>query len=191
MRVTGGELRSRRLVAPKSNATRPTQDRVREALFSILGSRGVFDDGPARVLDLYAGTGALAIEALSRGAGHAVLVEKGRDALKAIHENLAELGLATRATVLAVTCEKALAAPARLGGPFDLVLVDPPYVDLPAVLRLLVAVVPLLAPGATLVLEHGTGTKLADVEGLTLEDSRVYGDTTLALFASANLMTHS
>lgn len=185
MRVTGGELRSRRLVAPKSDATRPTQDRVREALFSILGSRGVFDEGPARVLDLYAGTGALAIEALSRGAGHAVLVEKGRDALRAINDNVKDLGLATRTTVLGMPCEKALATPARLGGPFDLVLVDPPYADMAAVLRLLVAVVPLLSPEGLLVLEHGTGTKLAEVEGLNLEDSRVYGDTTLALFSRA------
>jgi len=181
MRVTGGELRSRRLVAPRGAATRPTQDRVREALFSILGSRGVFDDGPARVLDLYAGTGALAIEALSRGAGHAVLVEKGRDALQALRENLVALGLGPRTTVLATSCEKALADPARLGGPFGLVLVDPPYADIAAVVRLLGALAPALAPGATVVLEHATGTTLGQIEGLTLEDTRVYGDTALAL----------
>lgn len=183
MRVTGGELRSRKLVAPRGASTRPTQDRVREALFSILGSRGVFDDGPAAVLDLYAGTGALAIEALSRGAERAVLVEKGRDAIAAIRENLRALGLEARATLLSTSCEKAVADPSRLGGPFALVLVDPPYADVAAASRLVAAVVASLTPDATVVVEHATGSTLPPIAGLILEDSRVYGDTTLALLA--------
>jgi 16S rRNA (guanine966-N2)-methyltransferase len=181
MRITGGEFRSRRLVAPRSMATRPTQDRVREALFSILTSRGTFDDEPARVLDLYAGTGALGLEALSRGAASAVFVEKSKDALHALRENVATLGVASRVTLVSTTCEKALAT--RLGGPFDLVFLDPPYADLVSALVVLSQVVSSLAPLATVVLEHGSGDQAGEVLGLTLEDTRVYGDTALSLYA--------
>src|SRR6185295_8236746 len=96
MRVIAGRLGGRRLVAPRGLATRPTSDRVREALFSMLG-----DVAGAMVLDLYAGTGALAIEALSRGAERAVFVENARPALAALHENLGSLGLEGKAKVLA------------------------------------------------------------------------------------------
>lgn len=183
MRITGGEFRSRKLQAPRGAATRPTQDRVREALFSILSSRGIFHDGPTRALDLYAGTGALGLEALSRGAGHVVLVEKARDALRAIQENVASLGVADRVTTLGITCDKALADPSRLGGPFELVFLDPPYADLASALEVLARVVPVLAPLATVVLEHSSSDKPSEVAGLTLEDTRVYGDTAVSLYA--------
>lgn len=186
MRITGGELRSRRLVAPRSQATRPTQDRVREALFSILVSRGTFDDGPAAVLDLYAGTGALAFEALSRGAGRAVLVEKAREALSAIRENVSELGLASRVTVLSAPCDKALADP-RLSGPFDLVFLDPPYADLAAAAAVVARLPSRLAPGARVVLEHASADPCPAIEGFSLEDTRVYGDTALSLLLPADV----
>lgn len=183
MRITGGELRSRKLVAPKSNATRPTQDRVREALFSILTSRGVFSGESPRVLDLYAGTGALGLEALSRGASHAVLVEKAKDALRAISENVKSLGLQDVVTVLPTTVERALGEPSRLGAPFDLVFLDPPYADLASALLVLGALVPFLSADATVVLEHGSGDTPGEVSGLVLENTRVYGDTALSLLS--------
>src|ERR1700723_2294722 len=98
MRITGGSLRSRAIRAPRGHSTRPTSDRVRESLFGILESAGRVEG--ARVLDLYAGTGALALEALSRGAARAVLVESSRDALAVVRGNVASLGMEERARVV-------------------------------------------------------------------------------------------
>ena len=127
MRITGGQLRSRALKAPKGTSTRPTSDRVREALFSILGDEC---DG-ARVLDLYAGTGALGLEAISRGAVFAVFVERSKEALLALNANVRALGLENATRVVALPLERAarllLAAPADER--FDLVFADPPYAD--------------------------------------------------------------
>lgn len=121
MRVVAGDLRGRRIEAPTSDATRPTTDKVRQAVFNALGSLEVVEG--ARVLDLFAGTGAMGIEALSRGAAHCVFVERDRDALAVLKKNIAALGLADRATVLAVD---ALSAAARQPG-IDLLIADPPY----------------------------------------------------------------
>ncbi len=126
MRVVAGSARGRRLVAPSGARTRPTSDRVREALFNSLGSQGALDG--ASVVDLFAGTGALGIEALSRGARHAWFVEHDRAALDALRVNLRSTGLADRATVEAVPVDRALVP----GGPLadvvaDLVVADPPY----------------------------------------------------------------
>jgi 16S rRNA (guanine966-N2)-methyltransferase len=185
MRITGGDLRSRRLVAPRSTATRPTQDRVREALFSILTSRGAFEGPPPRALDLYAGTGALGLEALSRGAAHCVFVEKARDALRALDENLRTLGVSDRSTVLRVPVDRALFDAPRFcaAGPFDLVFVDPPYAALAETEALLPSLAARLAPGATVVLEHASSDAAGEPPGLSLEDTRIYGDTALSLFA--------
>ena len=117
MRVVAGTFKGRRLVAPRGTRTRPTADRVREALFSMLG-----DVGGARVLDLYAGSGALGIEALSRGADSAVFVESDARAIAAIERNLASIGV--EATVWRRDVLRFLA---RADGPFDLVFCDPPY----------------------------------------------------------------
>jgi 16S rRNA (guanine966-N2)-methyltransferase len=119
MRVVAGSLRGRRLVAPEGRTTRPTTDMVREAVFNALGSMEVLLG--ARVVDLFAGSGALGIEALSRGADHSVFVETDRSALAALRENLRSLGLDTRATVV-----NADAATYRCVDA-DLVLADPPY----------------------------------------------------------------
>lgn len=121
MRVVAGDLRGRRIEAPTSDATRPTTDKVREAVFNALGSLDVVDG--ARVLDLFAGTGAMGIEALSRGAAHCVFVERDRDALVVLKKNIAALGLSDRTTVLAVD---ALTAASRQPD-IDLLIADPPY----------------------------------------------------------------
>ena len=123
MRIIAGAWRGRTLVAPKGLETRPTADRTRETLFSMLVSRiGSFDG--LRVADLYAGSGALALEALSRGAGHATLIENDRAAVQAIERNLDSLGARDRATVRAMS---AVSLPRET--PFDIVFADPPYAD--------------------------------------------------------------
>ena len=188
MRITGGTLRSRALRAPRGQSTRPTSDRVREALFGILGSAGVL--ARAAVLDLYAGTGALALEALSRGAARAVLVESSREALAALRGNVESLGVGRDATVLAAD---ARACVPRLSahGPFDLVLADPPWalVDSGEATRVLAAVVDagLLAADGLAVLEHASRTPPPEVPGLRRDQSRRYGDTALAFYKPAIL----
>lgn len=121
MRVVAGDLRGRRIEAPISDATRPTTDKVREAVFNALGSLDVVVD--ARVMDLFAGTGAMGIEALSRGASHCVFVENDRAALKILRHNIDNLGLSERSTVIA---GDALHVGAQQRG-IDLVIADPPY----------------------------------------------------------------
>ncbi|HEX8803129.1 MAG TPA: 16S rRNA (guanine(966)-N(2))-methyltransferase RsmD, partial [Acidimicrobiales bacterium] len=127
MRVVGGTARGRRLVAPPGDRTRPTADRVREAVFNALWSRGVL--AGARVLDLFAGSGALGVEALSRGAAHVTFVDTDAAARDAIRRNLATCGLEDRATVVAAPVERFLAglAAADPGGRVDLAFCDPPY----------------------------------------------------------------
>jgi len=123
--VIAGSARGRRLVAPAGETTRPTSDRVREATFNALHSLGAIEG--ARVVDLFAGSGALGIEALSRGASHATFVDRDRRAIDAIEANLATTGLAAAATVRADTVERALEDAARTGERWTLALVDPPY----------------------------------------------------------------
>src|SRR5262245_50544114 len=123
MRVISGRLGGRRLHAPASQDTRPSSQRVRTALFDRLGSRVV----GARVLDLYAGSGALGIEALSRGAAHGIFVEHARGALAALRRNLGELGLGSCSRVLSEDVERAVERLCAEGARFELVLLDPPY----------------------------------------------------------------
>ncbi len=178
MRITGGIWRSRRIEAPKGEATRPTSDRVREALFSMLASDGLLDGEP-RVLDLYAGSGALAFEALSRGAREAVLVEHARDALAAIRANAQALGAEDRVRVVGARVERA-----RLEGPFELVLLDPPYADVRAAAfgGVLAAAARLVAPGGALVLEHAADDDPPAVESLQHDRSRRHGDTAVTIY---------
>lgn len=183
MRITGGQHRSRTLSAPRGDATRPTSDRVREALFGILGSG--MELAGARVLDLYAGTGALAFEALSRGAAHATLVESSGAAVQAIDANTRSLGLASRVRLLRAPVERTGALLA-VTGPYDLVFADPPYAQVTSgeTSRVLSAllVAPLLTPGARLVLEHGKADEPPAFQGFGLAESRRYGDTVLSFF---------
>lgn len=127
MRVVGGTARGRKLVAPPGRQTRPTTDRVREAVFNALWSRGVLDD--AEVVDLFAGSGALGVEALSRGAAHATFVDTDAAARSAIKRNLETCGFSDRARVVAEPVERFLERSSRDGdgARLDLALCDPPY----------------------------------------------------------------
>lgn len=171
MRVVGGQLGSRRLVGPP-DGVRPTSDRVREAVFGKLG-----DLSGARVLDLFAGTGALAIEALSRGASFALLVDHAAGSLRVIERNLAALGLEDRTEVVRGDAVRVLR---RLAGrePFDLAFLDPPYDSdrLPEALRALLES-QLLTPDATVVVERAKRHPLAPPVGVEVADERDYGDT--------------
>ncbi len=177
MRVIAGAFRGRELVAPRGRTTRPTSDRVREALFSILGDR-VRD---ARVLDLFAGSGALAIEALSRGAAQATLVDSAEGAITAIRRNLRTLGITAevvRAPALRF-CEGAR----NRARQYDLVFVDPPYRLAPSLGRdLTTAIEPLLTGDARVVAESDRRSPLA--LGLELLDERRYGDTLIYIYGT-------
>ena len=125
IRVVAGTARGRRLASPPGDATRPTPNRVREAMFNSLYSLGVLEG--ARVVDLYAGTGALGIEALSRGAAEAFFVERVQAVAAVLRSNLETTGLADRAAVMVADVDAALIGLARQGRRFDLAFVDPPY----------------------------------------------------------------
>ena len=177
MRVISGSAKGRELKGPKAakGNIRPTSDKVREALFDMLRER---IEG-ARVLDLYAGTGALGIEALSRGAEHADLVEADRAAQRLIRENLDRTGLTERAELRPRRVEQALG---QLAGQYDVILADPPYADT-SVVGLLPVIEPLLAPSGTLVLEHASRASMPNESGgLRLWKRRRHGDTTLSLY---------
>jgi 16S rRNA (guanine966-N2)-methyltransferase len=179
MRVVAGRLGGRRLQAPRGRDTRPTSDRVREALFSMLGPL----DG-ARVLDLFAGSGALAIEALSRGAAVATLVERDRRAVAVIRANLEGLGLgAEEARVVQAAALTAVGDASARGDAYDLVLLDPPYRDAPALGRELSQALPaILAPDARVVAESDRREPL--VLELPLVRERRYGDTVIRIHAN-------
>lgn len=176
MRVIAGTLRSRSLVAPSGDA-RPTSDRVREALFSALG-----DIGGARVLDLFAGSGALGIESLSRGAGSVVFVDSSRASLTALRRNLKTLELEGASTVMPLSVSKALRSLGAEGQSFDLVFLDPPYdagLHLPTLSGLRKAGV--VDRESAVVAERAKRHALdpSELEGWAIERERTYGDTVL------------
>jgi len=178
MRVIAGQWRGRRLVAPKGDATRPTADRTREALFSMLASRlGVFEG--IAVGDLFAGSGALGIEALSRGAGSCLFVEQDRAALDALRVNLA--GLGARGDVRAGSVLALGPAPA----PLDLVLMDPPYgsgagsVALDKLTRL-----GWIGPATWVSMETERGEPVA-AAGFAVDAERVHGKARLTLLRAS------
>jgi 16S rRNA (guanine(966)-N(2))-methyltransferase RsmD len=173
MRVIAGTARGMALRAPKDRATRPITDRVKETLFAILGDR-VPD---ARVLDLYAGSGAIGIEALSRGCASADFVERGRDANVTLRANLERTGLDGDARVHPVDVERFLAGVAP-DVTWDLVILDPPY-ETHAIVAPLRALVPHLASDASVVVKHFWRTELPDVDGLRQVRQRRFGETML------------
>jgi 16S rRNA (guanine966-N2)-methyltransferase len=170
-----GRSGGRRIDVPGGTATRPTSDRVREAIFNSLASTGSIVG--ARVLDAFAGSGALGLEALSRGAAHATFVETSPAARSVIAENLAALDLGERATLLGGDG----AAVAATGGPWDLVLLDPPYA-FDGWPDLLTAVHAALAPGGTIVVESDRDLEVP--AGLDVLRSRRYGGTVVAFVTS-------
>lgn len=170
MRIIAGTHRGHRIAAPKGRDTRPTSDRVRENAFNLVGP---VDD--ADVLDLFAGSGAMGLEALSRGAAHVTFVEQDRDACRVINANLDKLGL--HATVL---CQDALRAVQQERRRFDLVLADPPYDFEPG--RLAPHLGRLLADDGLLVWETSSRGEPPDVPGLRQRTSRTYGSARLTLY---------
>lgn len=177
-RIVSGRWGGRRLRTPKGDGTRPTADRVREALFSSLESELGGLDG-CRVLDLFAGSGALGLEALSRGADHADLVESDAQAARVIAANIRELA-ADGARFHRMTAERFVASPPSQ--PYDLVLVDPPYAmdsdDVGALLTTLVRGGG-LDPNGVVVVERSTRTPFTWPDGLTALRDRSYGETRL------------
>jgi 16S rRNA (guanine966-N2)-methyltransferase len=176
VRIVGGTLGGRVLKAPAGRSTRPTSEKVREAIFNILP-----DVEGAHILDLFAGSGGLGIEALSRGALHATFVDSGKDALKVLRANLAELGLAERATVIA---SDAIAAARRAPpAPWRFVFVDPPYASDLAVRAILALPTTSLAAGAQIVIEHDRRHAPPEALGSMLRtDQRRYGDTLVSFY---------
>ena len=178
LRIVAGDLRGRRISVPDEPRVRPTPDRVREALFSILGARV----SGARVADLFAGSGALGFEALSRGAARVAFVEADPAVRKNITSNAAALGVAGRCRVVAGLAETVLQRPPA-GGPFDLILADPPY-DRPADPSLLRAIGSggWLAGGGLAVLERETGTVALEASGMRRIRTCRYGRVSLDFY---------
>jgi 16S rRNA (guanine(966)-N(2))-methyltransferase RsmD len=177
MRVIAGRLKGRRLKAPSWEGLRPTSDRLRETLFNILAPR---IDG-ARVLDVFAGTGAVGIEAISRGAAHVTFVERGRRAAALIEENLTMCGVGGGYTIHRGDAATVLP---RLGtNAFDLILLDPPY-DITTMTAVLDGSAQALAQGGLVVLEHATRRTIEPVAALEPVRHVRSGDSTLTFFAA-------
>lgn len=182
MRVIAGTHRGRRLYGPRKLALRPTSDRVREALFSILGNRLM----NGRFLDLYAGTGAVGIEAVSRGAEHVTSVESNRDALKLLQQNLELCHIGDELAVLSQTVHQFLNHPDQWNGPYDIVFADPPYAEASELPSLLAepCTDDLFAQDSWLVIEHAAKTALPLSMGCSQFLRRYrYGDTALSLYS--------
>ena len=187
MRIVGGAFRGRILMAPLDKVTRPTADRVREALFDILMSAAMADGkadlADTAVLDVFAGSGALGLEALSRGATRVGFVETANEALTVIGENIRKLGVAGRATLFRFDATK----PPKAAGPFDLILLDPPY-------RSGLANIALsalrkrgwLAPGARIIVEVAAGEPFKPLDAAhKITDERKYGAARLVFLETA------
>lgn len=179
MRVVGGRWRSRRIEAPPGRTTRPTSDRVREAVFSAVEARIGALDG-IRALDLFAGSGALGIEALSRGAEHVTFVESDRRAAACIRRNLASLGAAPEAATVICGPADAPHAAVRTAEPVALLFLDPPYrIEASRVTALLERLRDsgAIAPGALVVWEHAAGAAVVWPDAFRAEPPRRYGAT--------------
>jgi 16S rRNA (guanine966-N2)-methyltransferase len=181
VRIIAGRFRGRRLKAPAGDGTRPTTDRVREALFSALVSLRGPDLGGGSALDPFAGSGALGFEALSRGCASVTFVESGRAAQAVLRHNVDVLGVDSEAKIVAAD---ALRTAGRVlpGRPFSLILLDPPYtLDQTAVAGLLVALADAgsVSNGAVVTWEHASSSELAWPEGFSPLQSRAYGSTTV------------
>jgi 16S rRNA (guanine966-N2)-methyltransferase len=181
MRIVGGEFRGRTLATPRSDAIRPTTDRTREALFNVLAHRYPDRLQGARVLDLFAGTGALGLEALSRGAAFAMFVDEGVESRGLIRTNVEAFGLMGRTKIFRRDAT-------RLGDagniqPFGLLFADPPYGKGLGERALASALTGgWLVPGALCIVEEAASAPFGPVEGFALKDERDYGDTVIRFF---------
>jgi 16S rRNA (guanine966-N2)-methyltransferase len=181
VRVIAGKFGSRSLKGPRGQALRPTSDRLRETLFNILG--GAVEDSV--FVDAYAGTGAVGIEALSRGAKRAVFIEKHRTAVALIRKNLAVLGIEQDAEVLPTDAVKGLAWLANEGMRADFIFLDPPYADVTEYARVLefLGKLSLLAPGGRVIVEHEERRKLAEKMGQLVRVRTIeQGDGVLSIY---------
>jgi 16S rRNA (guanine966-N2)-methyltransferase len=186
MRIIGGQLGGRKFKGPLSDLTRPTPERAREGIASALEARGAFED--ALVLDLFAGTGALSFEALSRGAARALLVERDNRILRSITETARSLRIEDKIAVLCLDLFQNPTYTANRialinGKPFDLVFADPPYSDADKLTPLLkeLASQGRLKHGCFIMIEHATGRPPKGIDQLGTVDSYRYGDTTIAI----------
>lgn len=176
MRIISGIAGGRRLVAPSGDRTRPTSDKIRGSLFNILMSR----TADAAVLDLFGGTGAMALEAMSRGAAHAVIVDTDRQAIDAIRKNAQSvLGEDFRAQVDIIKSDYKRALQSLAGKKFDMVFLDPPYAltEAYSAAQELLVQLNLLADDAVVVCERARDAKVAYAAGYEVYDTRVYGET--------------
>lgn len=178
IRIIAGKWRGRLLLAPDGLDTRPTLGRTKEALFSML--YGCIEG--AKVLDLFGGSGALALEALSRGASHAVIGEKARDAIRVIQQNIQKLGAKDQAELIQGSWEQTLKRLAAERKSFNLIFIDPPYTMEPSPVLQAIAGCNLLDNHGILVLEHATKETAPKVQGLVVQKSRAYRDTTLTIY---------
>lgn len=178
LKIIAGAFKGRPLKAPKGPSTRPTQGMLREAVFNICQN----EIEGARFLDLYAGSGAMALEALSRGASQATLVEQNRNAITCIKENIASLGLGSQAHLIPTNAERAMTLLTKQETQFDIIYIDPPY-DTPLILEPLI---PLLAPGGLLFIEERHNPKKPHVPyhspHLQYKDTRRFGIALLSIF---------
>jgi 16S rRNA (guanine966-N2)-methyltransferase len=175
LRIIAGACKGHRLKAPAWAGLRPTSDKLRETLFNIVAPR-VSD---ARVLDVFAGTGAVGLEALSRGAASAVFIESDRRAAALIAENAERCGVQNRCIIIRDTAEHALQQP--VGNPFDLIVLDPPYAFEP-LSQVMGAATHQLAPGGLLILEHASRRLPPPVDGAIVVRTVRSGDSALTLF---------
>ena len=176
MRIIAGQFKGRRLDAPRWDGLRPTSDKLRETLFNIVAPRV---DG-ARVLDVFAGTGALGLESLSRGAIHVVFVERDRRAAALISSNVERCGASNRCAIIRDTAEHVLQNEIA-GGPFDLVMLDPPY-DYEPLGPIVALAGAQLAPDGLLILEHASRRAAPEAEGLRATRTVRSGDSSLTMF---------
>ena len=183
MRIIGGKFSGRRIIAPKGMTARPTTDRTRESLFNILTARDDVDFEGARIIDLFAGSGALGFEALSRGAAWCLFVETEASARGAIRDNAEALDLFGATRIHRRSAATLGAKPAGVGPPFTLAFLDPPYrtgLAAPAMETLRQG--GWLAPGALAVVEQAKDETPAAAEGFVEDDRRIYGDTQIGVY---------
>lgn len=173
LRIIAGAFKGRLLKTPKGSSTRPTQGMLREAVFNMCQQ----EIPGSRFLDLYAGSGAMGLEALSRGATQAIFIEAHRMAAACIQENIKTLKMESQAKILSMDASRAVPLLTKQGAQFDIVYVDPPY-DIPFDLE---SVIPLLAPGAILFFE-GRGKQSPAPPRLTLKDTRRFGIAILSTY---------